>query len=145
MLYRKIKPIDSNIIKRFANIYGFPHNDDAMELLCDVNGGKPIGLNFKYKPDETDEFIEVNVRRLLSFNPDDKYNIKDNIDNFIGFEETIVPFAVDWEDNYICYVHDNSGEEIRFYINDECMWYQMYNEKEEPYTLETFFDDLGSW
>lgn len=144
MLYRKIKPIDSKIIKRFANIYGFPHNDDAMELFCDVNGGKPIGLNFKYL-NEQNEFVEVNVRRLLSFNPDDRYNIKDNIENFTGFDETIVPFAVDWEDNYICYINDNDTENIKFYINDECIWFDMYNENEELYTLETFFNDLGSW
>lgn len=141
MFYKNIKPIDYQEIQRFANIYGFPYDDSLIDAFYNINGGKPVGFSFMYDCGN-DELIVSNIKRLLSFSTDDSDNIEEGFDAIGDNSGNIIPFALDDDDNYLCYYNIDNEESIKLFCVDNGEYYDIYSDKNEPYTPYSFFADL---
>ena len=139
MIYKNIRKTDYQNIVRFMNVYGFPINENLMKLFHSVNGGKPVGFHFKYE--KNGKYVEDSVYKLLSFDTDENENIYDAAEMLLDGVTNPVPFAIDENENYICYLN-GFPENIWLYDMENSELYRIYTENEEIYDAETFFGDM---
>lgn len=141
MFFKKIKQVSYQDIQRFANIYGFPYDDNLIDMFHGINGGIPVGFSFLYGNENT-ELVQDSIKRILSFNPEDSYSMEENVDA-VDCTGNHIPFAMDEEENYICFCTENGEEKIKIFILDTEEFYDIYTEQGEIYTPNMFFSDLG--
>lgn len=142
MFYRSIKPVDYQEIQRFANIYGFPYDESLMDIFYNINGGKPIGFSFMYDCGDT-ELVSSNIKRILSFNSDDSYNFEEGFDIIGDNSGNIIPFAIDEDENYLCYYTLDDENSIKLFCSDNGEFYDVYSDSNDIYTPDNFFSDLS--
>lgn len=140
MIIRKVKPVEYQTIQRFANIYGFPYDDNLIEIFQNINGGIVTGFHFLYK--ENGVFETNIIKKILSFNPEDNDNTEEIIDVIDG-DENLVPFAVTEDEDYLCYCNENDEYYIKLFRPDTEEFFDIYTEDKELYTPSMFFADLG--
>ena len=143
MLYKNIRHTSFKNIQRIASIYDFPYDEDLMDAFAAVNGGEPVDFKFKCINESGYEFDGI-VKRLLSFDPDDNENIEEAMDIIGDLGGTVVPFALDDEDNYICYVNNDDEATIKLFDINTCEYYNIYSEHGDDYDVDSFLDDLLS-
>ena len=141
MFYKNIKPVKYHDIQRFANIYGFPYDKSLIDIFYAINGCKPTWFKFLYYCEE--EPILSSIKQLLSFNPDDRHNMEEGFEVINDNSGDVVPFAIDENDNYLCYYNLNGEEAIKLFCCDNEEYYNIYNTDNELYSLDDFFEDLN--
>ena len=142
MFYRNVKPVDYQEIQRFANIYGFPYDESLMDVFYNINGGKPIGFSFLYDCGDV-ELVSSKIKRILSFNSDDSDNMEEGFDAIGDNSGNIIPFALDEDENYLCYYTLDGDGSIKLFCLDNGEYYDVYSDNNEIYTPDNFFADLS--
>ena len=139
MIIKKTKPVEFQDIQRFANIYGFPYDNNLIDVFYNINGGTPIDFNFLYG--NNIELKTSSIKKILSFNSNDNDNIEEAMDIVSGIE-TLVPFAITEDDDYLCYYNEDGEEFIKLFCVDTEELFDVFTEDEEIYTPSIFFSDL---
>ena len=138
MVYENVKKTNIDNIRHFMNIYGFPPNKIIESIFARFNAGEPVGFTFLI--DRNGVFEEGEMTKLLSFNITDDYEIF-SINEGLNFVDTNkVYFAIDNNEDYICCdMHENK---IYIYSEVDDIFYDVYIDRKELYTMDSFFDDM---
>ena len=139
MTYNNIEKIDFSEIEKFASAFGFPNNEKIKDIFYENNAGEPE--NFYFKILNNGKFEEKKLRKLLSFDKNSDENIYDAMNDVFSEKQNIIPFAIDNEDNYVCFV-DDLFSQIMYYDTETMEIDEIYNENEEKYTEGLFFEDM---
>lgn len=138
MIYEKIKPTNFSFIEKFAGVFNFPKNRKMKEFFCENNAGKFTCFSVKI---QRENFEEKRMKQLLSFNENDEENIYDAINNVYTDGSNVVPFAVDDEGNYLCYIEKTDA--VQYYEMDTMELYPIFDENEKEWATDDFFGEIG--
>lgn len=135
MLVRNVKSVNYKIIQKFASVYSFPPTDDIIEMFITINGGEPTSLKFFFQID-TAQQIESSVKKFLSFNKNDDDSIFDGFDMIEDNSGEIIPFAIDENENCLCYIPEE--DVIKLFCIDTGEYYDICSECGIVYDLFSF-------